>query len=549
MQARLTRMSRFGYRGGVAPRAVAALLALVAIALLLAVFAGSLSDLLTRRVVDTAKAVVASCAALLLLFETWLRRRGRSDLLRRPRDLLLIALAMVGALAWWNFLQFHYPHYIHFSDTFHYYVGSKYFSELGYTRLYACTAVADAEAGPGTGVADRTLRNLQTNRLESTSEVLADPDSCKRHFSVDRWTAFERDVSWFRKRVPRRRWHAMQRDHGYNPPPSWGILGSWLSNLGPAGDRQILALSLLDPVLLALMWGGVAWAFGWRTLCVGVIYWGTNLFGVFGWNGGAFLRQGWLVTAIGGICCLRRNKPATAGVLLTCSAFLRIFPGAILVAVGIAAAWGMWRERRFALAPAHRRLAMGCLLAAGAIVSLSLLTYGGPGPWVGFVDNSRIHLATPLKNHVGLPTVLAYDADAVDRRIQEDTAIGRYELWRDARRERFAERAVLYWALLAAFAAVLAFAVRGQPDWVAAVLGIGLIPVAFELTNYYYAILLGYGLLFVRREVVGAALCGVAALSWAFVERWQWQDEFLTWCSAMVILFVIFCTGLMLREE
>jgi hypothetical protein len=83
---------------------------------------------------------------------------------------------------------------------------------------------------------------------------------------------------------------------------------------------------------------------------------------------------------------------------------------------------------------------------------------------------------------------------------------------------------------------------------VAAVLGIGLIPMAFELTNYYYTILLGYGLLFVRRAVVGAALCGVAALSWAFVERWQWRDEFLTWCSAMVILFVIFCTGLVLRK-
>jgi hypothetical protein len=122
-------------------------------------------------------------------------------------------------------------------------------------------------------------------------------------------------------------------------------------------------------------------------------------------------------------------------------------------------------------------------------------------------------------------------------------------VWRNARRVRFAERTALHRALLAAFVVALAFAVRGQPDWVAAVLGIGLIPVAFELTNYYYAILLGYGLLFLRKEVIGAALCGVAALSWAIVDRWQWQDEILTWCSAMVILFAIFCTGLMLREE
>jgi hypothetical protein len=549
MQARLMRMSRFRYGGGVAPRAFAAGVVLVASALALAVFAGSLSDLLTRRVVDTAKAVVAGCAALSLLLDSWLRWRGRSALLRGPRDLVLIALAMLGALAWWNFFQFHYPHWVHVSDTFHYYIGSKYFPELGYTRLYACTAVADAESGPGTGVEGRTLRDLRTNRLEPTSEVLAHPDSCKRHFSAERWLGFERDVSWFRKRVPRRRWHAMQRDHGYNPPPSWGVLGGWLSNLGPASDLQILALTLIDPVLLAVMWGSVAWAFGWRALCVAVIYWGTNLFGVFGWNGGAFLRQEWLVAAIGGICCLKRNKPALAGALLTYSAFLRIFPATILVAVGTAIGWGMWRRRRFSPTPAHRRFAIGCLLSAATVVSLSLVTVGGPGAWKAFVDNSRVHLATPLKNHVGLRTLLAYDANAVDRRIREGTEIERYTSWQTARRERFAERAGLYWALLTVFAAVLAFALRGQPDWVAAVLGIGLIPVAFELTNYYYAILLGYGLLFVRKEVIGAALCGVAALSWAIVERWQWQDEIFTWCSAMVVLFVGFCTALMIRER
>jgi hypothetical protein len=340
----------------------------------------------------------------------------------------------------------------------------------------------------------------------------------------------------------------MQRDHGYNPPPPWGVLGSRLANLGPAGDFQIRALASIDFALIALMWAGVGWAFGWRALCVAVIYWGTNLFGVFGWNGGGFLRQMWLVSAIGGLCCLRRNHSAAAGALLTVSALLRIFPGVILVAVGIRAGWGMVRERRIALAPEHRRLLVGCLAAAGVIVPLSLLTYGGVRPWIEFVDNSRTDLGTPLKNHVGLRTIIAYDADAVDRKIQKGSAIERYEVWRTARHERFGERAAVYWIVLAAFAAFLAFAVRDQPDWVAGVLGIGLIPIAFELTNYYYAILLGYGLLCVRWKLAGAALCGVAALSWAIVERWQWQDEILTWCSGLVVLFVVFSTALVFRH-
>ena len=541
------RMSRFGSRGGAWRRSAVPLLALVLLALLLAAFAEPLAGVLTRRVVDSAKGILAGCAAVLLLVDVVLGRLGQTDRWRSARNGLLVALALASALSWWSFGQLHYPHYVHYSDTYHYYVGSKYFPELGYTRLYACAAVADAEAGPGTGVADRSLRDLATNRLESTSEVLADPEACKGHFSAARWLSFAHDVAWFRERVPRARWHGMQRDHGYNPPPSWGALGGWLANLAPASDLQIYALTALDPVLLALMWLAVGWAFGWRVLCVAVIYWGTNLFGIFGWTGGAFLRQAWLAAAIGGICCLRRDKPAAGGALLTLATLLRIFPGTILLAIAAGAAWKLGRERRLTLAPAHRRLLAGGLAAAGVIVALSLVGHGGGRPWLDFVTNSRLHLATPLKNHVGLRTVIGYDSATVERRIQGASAVERYRLWRDARQERFAERELVYWTLLIAFVTLLAFAVRGQPEWIAGVLGIGLIPIAFELTNYYYAILLGFGLLSVRHEIIGAALCGVAALSWAIVELFHWQDEILTWCSAMVVLFAVFCTAVTLR--
>jgi len=292
----------------------------------------------------------------------------------------------------------------------------------------------------------------------------------------------------------------------------------------------------------------VGWAFGWRTLCVAVIYWGTALFCVFGWNGGAFLRQGWLVTAIAGICCLKRDKPLAAGALLTTSAFLRIFPGALLVSVGIAALWHMLRERRLALAPAHRRILMGCLLATAMLGPLSLLRSGGLAAWSGFVENSRVHLATPFKNSMGLRTLLAYPEPERELQTQSRSAIERYDEWRRAREKRLEQGRALYWGLLIAFVSLLAGAVRRQPDWVAAVLGIGLIPIAFELSNYYYTLLLGFGLLYTRKESVGAALCAVAALSWAFGESWQQHAEIFTWCSALVILFAILCNALFLRE-
>jgi len=529
---------------GLARNWVACLVSLGLVALALGRLAEPLSGLLTHRVVDTVKPVLAAAATLLLLGDQILRRCGLAGRGRALRDVLLIAVAGASALAWWNLMQFHYPRYIHFSDTYHYYIGAKYFRELHYTRLYACTAVADLEAGPRTGVRERLLRNLETNELESTEAVLADPEACKRHFTAERWAAFSHDVGWFRSQVPRARWHAIQRDHGYNPPPSWAIAGATLANLSPASDLQIRALCLLDPLLLAGMWTCIAWAFGWRVLAVAAVFWGTNLFGVFGWTGGAFLRQGWLATAIAGICCLRKHRPAAAGALLATSAMLRVFPLALLVALGLRAVVSMGRRRRLAPETSDLRLALGALLAVGVMVPLSAVAVGGLGTWSEFVANSRVHLATPLKNHVGLATLLAYDASHVERRVQGPDAVRRYQTWRDARHARFGERIWVYRACVLAFVVLLGLAVRDQPPWVAAVLGVGLIPVGFELTNYYYAVLLAYGLLSDLRPEVGVGLCGISALTWVIVDLWHWRDEIMVWASALVVACVVLCTAI-----
>jgi hypothetical protein len=105
------------------------------------------------------------------------RAPGRGAGSRRLRDAGLVVLGVLGAACWWNLFQFHFPGFGHPSDTFHYYLGAKYFPELRYTRLYACTAVADAESGVPV---ERALRDLETNTLTSSAAALADPDACRR---------------------------------------------------------------------------------------------------------------------------------------------------------------------------------------------------------------------------------------------------------------------------------------------------------------------------------------------------------------------------------
>ena len=86
---------------------------------------------------------VALAASALFGWGVVLRRAGREEVDRRLRDGVLALLGVLAAFCWWNLFAFHFYSPVHSWDQFHYYVGSKYQAELGYERLYACTAVKD----------------------------------------------------------------------------------------------------------------------------------------------------------------------------------------------------------------------------------------------------------------------------------------------------------------------------------------------------------------------------------------------------------------------
>jgi hypothetical protein len=168
-------------------------------------------SLLSAQQVNTVKALLAGAGTLLLVVRLALPRWQQLPARRRRLwDGALLGLGLLAAACWWNLFQFNYPIFGHPSETYHYYIGSKYFPELGYTRLYHCTTVADAEVGSPEWAANRYIRNLETNSLESGQSALADPEACKRHFSPERWRSFRRDVNEFRKRSDEVYWLRMQ---------------------------------------------------------------------------------------------------------------------------------------------------------------------------------------------------------------------------------------------------------------------------------------------------------------------------------------------------
>jgi hypothetical protein len=186
--------------------------------------------------------VLAALGYVLLAWGANLARSGKAHLYRNLRDRLLAAAGVVSFLTYFNFGFFHFPNFTHDWEWTHYYLGSKYFNELSYDKLYECIAVADAEDGLRRRVELRKITNLRTNLLETSADILAHPERCKSKFTDKRWIDFKHDVSFFRGRQTPRRWEDLQSDHGYNATPVWNIAGSLLSNLAPAMFQTGVAL-------------------------------------------------------------------------------------------------------------------------------------------------------------------------------------------------------------------------------------------------------------------------------------------------------------------
>ncbi len=269
------------------------------------------------------------------------QKRGRDFQLLRDR--LLVALGVSAGLGYANFGHLHFNNFIHTWDTYHYYIGAKYFPEVGYDRMYECSITADSEDFDPARLAkmreQRIVTNLRTNIMEKVGEtVLLRPEYCKSHFTPERWVEFKKDIAFFRARVNGQRWEEIHHDHGYNASPVWTLFGNLITNTGTATLDQVTFVDLFDPLYLALMAAMLWWAFGPRVFAVAMLMLGCNWASrFFYWTGGALLRHDWLFYTVAVVCLLRKGRPFMAGVAMAYAALLRLFPGLLLIGPMLAA--------------------------------------------------------------------------------------------------------------------------------------------------------------------------------------------------------------------
>src|SRR5690606_35586386 len=110
-----------------------------------------------------------------------------------------MALTALGFLSYFGFFNpnTRYVNYYHRHEFFHYYLGSKYFEELGYSRIYECTAIAEIQLGHKAEIAKQEIRDLGAKNMIrpiSDTYVFSDPGQCTNRFTDERWAAFKQDV-------------------------------------------------------------------------------------------------------------------------------------------------------------------------------------------------------------------------------------------------------------------------------------------------------------------------------------------------------------------
>lgn len=465
------------------------------------------------------------------LWGFWLPRSG-SEKLARLRLAALLVLAAAAYASYYQFFQYSHVRGFATTDNFHYYVGSKYFDELGYFGLYECSLVALAERGlqPSRAAEDQA-RDLRSMALGPYDAIKESGSDCPQRFGRERWAAFADDVAFFAENWPDHLRRATWRDHGFHPSPSWILAGSGFANLAPLDEAPVLfGLSRLDRILIALAFALVAWGFGIQTACLLMLIWGTGCLWRYTWVGDAFLRHLWWITAIAGVVALRRSYPLLGGVALAASGMVRLFPAALGLGYALRALQQF--RNTGGVEARYRRFAWGAALTLGAL-GLAGWVALTPSVYSDFVLKITRFNEMAVTNQIGLEVVLQPLAGkaswaAASLRI---LAIGLF--------------LGLFWRAL-----------RYTRDWEAAALGASMIPIILAPTNYYYSFFLVVALLALERPRVGCILLA-AATAWNInglilyreYEEFFWASIIAVAASFLVVLEVITSKGTPGRDQ
>jgi len=190
-------------------------------------------------------------------------------------------------------------------SSYHYYIGAKYFTELGYFDLYECTAVAP--------IARRNLHDYSFR---------FDVPRCNADFQdLNRVAEFRHDI--FRSGF----YNQALADKGYNGTPPLIAVNKFLIN---SHLINLNNFKMLDVIALAVALVVLIWSVGWRKSAYIALFILTY-YGTIDRLWGHFSQWLWLSSALVGVALLHKNK-SWGAFWVGVSSALAIFPVFLMLA-------------------------------------------------------------------------------------------------------------------------------------------------------------------------------------------------------------------------
>ena len=488
----------------------------------------------------------AARIALLVLFALILFLDHRRS--RRLSPGLLWALAGLALAA---HLDFRPARNLHTHEFFNYYMGTKYFPELGYTRLYDATVIADSEDTPATFDPNGLIRSLWTYEMGPRRLPLLRTQATKGRFTPERWAAFKQDIAFFRE-SDGVLWTMGDslRDFGYNGSPLVTAILGGVTRLVPLPAARFIPVAAWFDIALVVIVSIVAAAKAdARAGPLFLFLWAVNPLNDHAYIGGAYLRTLHILALFAALLLYARRRFVASGALLAVAALLRVFP--ITLLAGLCAQNLLHRDRRTLL---RRHAPLYASAAATALALVALTSFvsgpGDPGAWFDFAGKMRLHSQRLAPNVLGLSYLFFYSEAHDAEHVAAARAEGRSMNWVvEAHRTLEARRGLFAAALVLFFAAVVLLLRRGAPE---DGLFAGLVAVfaLLHLAHYDYSVLSLVPFVYPGRPGVLPALTLSLPVAGVLLAPGVVPilDERFFLVSAVLTLFLATLLGLRLRE-
>jgi hypothetical protein len=366
--------------------------------------------------------------------------------------------------------------------SYHYFMGSKYFSELGYYGLYRYTLLADKESSVPRLDELKEIRHLEDlTRVSASQAIEKARKEKKKYFSEARWQEFKKD--WRPMARGSETWGRKLNDHGFNPPPFWNVVPGAIAQYVNTSDKTFyMAVRLADLAIFLILLCAVAYYIGIENalLCYIFVNASVVLYYPHGFIDTYFQYQ-WLNSLILAMLFYRTGRMKLAGISFAYSAMVRIFPLVLMAGPGVIWLRKLIHDRRF---PKKETSFLISFSVACVIFIMIGFTQGkGLDSTKQFIRNITFH-ADNIKfdsNKFGLKRLMSVDFTKPFERVRKEDRAGNFENNRTIY--------YLFWSLLVGMN-IAAMYVRSDDDAWVIPLGIGLIFALMTASRYYYLMLL-----------------------------------------------------------